>query len=77
ARRRQNRVRICFFQGHEPWKKHFSARKRARFARATQRAASLLKNACIFEKRVELSRHAEAERSQTTALRLFYFITAL
>ncbi|MCI7472337.1 MAG: hypothetical protein MSB10_01500, partial [Clostridiales bacterium] len=20
ARRRQNRVRICFFQGHEPWK---------------------------------------------------------
>ncbi|EDM97413.1 hypothetical protein BACCAP_04745 [Pseudoflavonifractor capillosus ATCC 29799] len=51
ARRRRNQMEICFFRGHAPRKKHFSACKRARFARAAQQAASSLKNACIFEKR--------------------------
>ena len=59
ARRRQNEDEIRFFRGYVPRKKHGSARKRARSARATQRAASPRKNACIFEKRVEVSRHAE------------------
>ena len=46
-RRRVRRKTLC------------SAHKRARFARATQGAASPRKNACIFEKRVEVFRHAE------------------
>ena len=48
-----------FSRGHVPREKHFSAHKRTRFARATQGAAFPLKNACIFEKRVEVSRHAK------------------
>ena len=34
ARRRRNQVEICFFRGHAPRKKHFSARKCAPHGRA-------------------------------------------
>ena len=49
---------VCFFRGHVPRKKHFSACKRASAASATQQAASLRKNACIFESACRQSRQA-------------------
>ena len=47
ARRRRNKMKY-HFQGHTPWKKHRSARKRMSAASA-RRAVSRLKNACLFE----------------------------
>ena len=59
VRRRRNKMQCPKFRGHAPRNFAFSACKRASEASALQQAASPRENACIFEKRVELVRHAE------------------
>lgn len=63
--RESNRV----FRRHVRRKTHFSGHKCASESECAQRPAAHLKNACIFEMRVEVFRHAEVEPH----LRLYLF----